>query len=257
MSGFFYSDQARIWGERSVIGFGDDSFLVREMDRKKANEIVRSNHYSRVVYAGSYIHLGVYAPTLLGVLQFGVAMNPASQASVVADTKPEEYLELNRMWLSDKLPRNSESRAIAAAFKYIRRAWPSVAWVQSFADERCRRFGVVYQACNFLYCGEHDSVFWEIDGEWFHNSLMSRDPSLTPKAAYVQANKERAVAHTLRQFRYLYFLKASFRARLLLKVLPYPKPAAQLNGERGSSTVEAGVSSPVPLQFPSSLFDLS
>ena len=59
------------------------------------------------------------------------------------------------MWLSDDAPRNSESRAISYALKYIRRACPSVAWVQSYADERCQGLGVVYQACSFLYLGFH------------------------------------------------------------------------------------------------------
>ena len=54
------------------------------------------------------------------------------------------------MWLSDDAPRNSESRAISYAVKYIRKACPSVVWIQSFADERCGGLGVVYQAANFL-----------------------------------------------------------------------------------------------------------
>lgn len=65
------------------------------------------------------------------------------------DTVQGEHMELNRMWLSGAAPRNSESRAISYSIKYIRQACPSVAWIQSFADERCKSLGVVYQAVNF------------------------------------------------------------------------------------------------------------
>lgn len=221
--GYIYSGQMSLWGSRTVVGFGCDAFSVRVIDRNTANEIIRSNHYSGVVYNGSYIHLGVFAETMVGVLQFGPAMNPASQASVVVGTLQDEYLELNRMWIDDCMPRNTESKSISYAIKFIKKAYPKIAWIQSFADERCGRYGVVYQACNFVYCGEHTSVFWELDGEMYHNSLMTRNPELTPKAKHIQEHKEKATPHRLRQFRYVFFIKKSFKERLALSIENAPK----------------------------------
>ena len=63
--------------------------------------------------------------------------------------------------------------AISYAVKYIRRASPSVAWIQSFADERCGRLGVVYQASNFLFLGTHVSPFYFLDGDYYHKILMT------------------------------------------------------------------------------------
>ena len=58
-------------------------------------------NYSKKVYSATYIHLGVFVDgELLGVLQYGYAMNPASCGSVVEGTEMNQYLELNRMWLS-------------------------------------------------------------------------------------------------------------------------------------------------------------
>lgn len=208
-------------------GFGDDSFCVQLIPAKLARDVIREKHYSHTVSNGSRIHLGIFADgVMLGVMQLGAAMNPKSCGSVVTGTQQDEYLELNRLWLDDVLPRNSESRAFSYAVKFIKKAHPKIAWIQSFADERCGRFGVTYQACNFVYCGEHTSTFWLLDGVWYHNSLMTRNPKLTPKAAKVQAGKARAVPHRFRQFRYIYFLKPKFRARLTRKELPYPKPAS-------------------------------
>lgn len=225
---FLYSAQGTLWGEPEVIGFGNKDFAVRILSREYANQIIRENHYSKTTYCHSLIHLGVWSGELLGALQFGLAMNPQSMGSVVADTKADEYLELNRMWLHDDLPRNSESKAISYALKFIKRTRPKTAWVQSFADERCGRHGVVYQACNFAYCGEHTATFWELDGEMYHNSAMTRtDKCEGSKAEILRANKDRAKPHKLRQFRYIYFLKRQFRVRLKLAVKPFPKHASE------------------------------
>lgn len=222
--GYIYDAQAVLFGHREPIGFGEHSFRVERIARELANRLIQQNHYSRKFYSASYIHLGVFSGAdLLGVLQFGYAMNPASASSVVRETADNQYLELNRMWLDDSLGRNSESRAISYAIKYIKKRYPDVQWIQSFADERCGRFGVVYQAANFEYFGEHSSVFWELDGVVYHNSLMTRAPELSKAAAFLQANKDRAIARTYRQFRYLYFIDKRARRRCTLRKLDYPK----------------------------------
>jgi len=184
-------------------------------------------HYSHRVVNNSYLHLGVYLDGALeGVLQFGYALCPARAGKVVADTVQGEYLELNRMWLSDVAPRNSESRAISYAVKYIRRACPSVAWIQSFADERCGGLGVVYQAANFLYLGSHRTTFYMLDGETYHDMLLTAHRKGGQRGAYLRANLHRAEKRTLRQFRYIFFLKRAWMKRLRMSVQPYPKPGA-------------------------------
>ena len=50
-------------------------------------------------------------------------MNPNSMASVVANTKIDEYLELNRMWIADDVGEYVESRSIAYSIKYIKMAY--------------------------------------------------------------------------------------------------------------------------------------
>ena len=239
--GYVYSGQAELFGQRRAVGFGTSRFSVKEIDRGLANVIIQRNHYSRKFYNASYIHFGVFMDAeLVGVLQFGYAMNPASQASVVADTAMDEYLELNRMWLDDCAPRNSESRALSYALKTIRAAYPKIKWVQSFADERCGLGGIVYQACNFRYYGEHRATFWELDGEVFHNSIMTTIRRSTPKGKKLQGRADEAVAHVLRQFRYLYFMKPRFAKRCLHTEKPYPKIAARPADEQAPSLCEEG-----------------
>lgn len=224
MKGFIYRKQDMLFGHKEIIGFGDDYFYVQEIDRKKANNIIVKNHYSKKFYNATYIHLGVYInDELLGILQYGYAMNPASCGSVVANTEMNEYLELNRMWLGDKALKNSESKAISCSIKYIKGKYPKIKWIQSFADERCHCFGIVYQACSFDYYGEHESIFWVLGKEIYHNSLMTRDPKLSKSAKYLQENKDDAKSEKLRQFRYIKFLDQRCKKDCLLKQKPYPK----------------------------------
>ena len=75
------------------------------------------------------------------------------------NTLEKEYLELNRMWISDDCKQYAESQAISYSIKYIKKKLKTIKWIQSFADERCGGFGIVYQACSFDYYGEHNSIF--------------------------------------------------------------------------------------------------
>ncbi len=231
-------------GTGDAIGFGNTTFAVALLDRKIASAIIVRQHYSKRIYSGSTLHLGVWmSGRLVGVLQYGYAMNPASADSVVAGTAMTEYLELNRMWLGDEAPKNSESKALAYSIRLIRRVRPAVKWIQSFADERCGLFGTVYQAAGFTFHGEHLGRFWELDGDWYHNSLMTNGKTASsPRAAHLLANRDRAVPHQLRQFRYLRFLQQRFAKACRHPVRPFPKPdyAARLVDELLSRECEDG-----------------
>jgi hypothetical protein len=224
--GLIYDNQQTLFGAREIIGFGSDDWHVKEIERKLANDLIVKNHYSKKFYNATYIHLGVFiCGELLGVLQYGYAMNPASCGSVVEGTQMDEYLELNRMWLDDRAERNSETKAISYSLRYIRSKFPKIKWIQSFADERCGRFGIVYQAASFSYYGEHTSIFWSLDGEIFHNSIMTSEKA-GPRGYKLlndPKNKDRVEKHTLRQFRYIKFIDKRWKKRCLLKERPYPK----------------------------------
>ena len=224
---YIFSEQSSLWGDRELLGFGTKDFYIKEIDRKLANDIIVKNHYSKKFYNATYIHLGLFVnEEIQGVLQYGYAMNPASCGSVVEGTQQNEYLELNRMWIADNVGQYPESRAISYSLKYIRRKYPNIKWIQSFADERCGGFGIVYQACSFGYYGEHKSDFWELDGVVYHNIQMtvSKESKRYPgEAKHLQENKGKAKRMSLRQFRYIKFLDQREKKKCLLKEQPYPK----------------------------------
>lgn len=226
IKGYIYSDQIPMFGHKDIIGYGTNDFHIKEIDKNLAIKTIKKNHYSKKVYNGTYINLGVFIKgEFLGVLQYGYAMNPASCDSVVEGTLMNQYLELNRMWLDDKAKRNSESMAISYSIKYIKGKYKTIKWIQSFADERCGGLGIVYQACSFRFYGEHTSSFWELDGETFHNSIKTSEKA--GKRGYNllndPKNKDRVKHYELRQFRYIKFLDKRWIKKCRHKEKPYLK----------------------------------
>lgn len=233
MSGVLVWTAPDLFGQCRAVGVEwADGLRVSEIQKAQADEIIREGHYSHSVVWSSSKHFGVFVRgRLIGALQYGPAMNPRSGDKIVAGTTVDTFLELNRMWLALVKPPNTASRAISGSLRLLRKWTPALEWVQSFADERCGKLGAVYQACSFLYLGSHEATFYEIEGQWFHKSILNR-PEYDkrgwwrgPKATWFNANKDRATQYSFRQFRYVRLLRPSLRSKLLLPVMPYPKPA--------------------------------
>ena len=212
---YIYSKQRSLWGDPNLLGFGCSDFYIKEIPRDLANEVIQSNHYSKKYFNNSYIHIGLFINNdVRGCLQYGHLMNNNSVSNIVRGTKNGNAIELNRMWIDDDVGKYPESRAISYSLKYIRRKYPKIKWIQSFADERCGGFGIVYQACSFSYYGEHLSEFYEYEGEYYHKTMftnLGRSGSHSIKARRMRANKNKAKKIKLRQFRYIKFLDQTER----------------------------------------------
>ena len=87
---------------------------------------------------------------LEGALQFGPSLDRRKLLGLVEGTQWNGFLELNRLAFSDNLPRNSESRALGVALRLIRRQYPQIEWIVSFADATQCGDGTIYRAAGFL-----------------------------------------------------------------------------------------------------------
>ncbi len=198
--------------------------IVIPIGRDISNQIIRANHYSGTIVNNSYAFYGLFSGSdLMGVSQWGYAMNPASAKNIVKGTANDEYMELNRLWVDDAMPRNTESQFISGCIKLIKHHFPKVGWIQSFADERCVCKGVVYQACNFGYYGAHKSMFVEFEGVMYHKIALTSECKGGTMYPVLNANKDRLIFHEFEQYRYLYFINQRLKANLLLTEKPYPK----------------------------------
>ena len=125
--------------------------VIKPISSRDANRIIKSLHYSGKVVPNSQLHLGVFLDGKCGgALQFGPSINKRGTINVVKGTGWNEFIELNRMALADWLPRNGESRAISQSMKFIKKHYPHIKWVVSFADGTQCGDGTIYRASGFV-----------------------------------------------------------------------------------------------------------
>lgn len=115
--------------------------------RRAAAQIVTARHYLH--RAPSISHAFGLADGS-AVVTFGQPPSRHLQISA-CPSAPERVVELNRLWVDDRHPRNTESWFLAKALKML----PPLI-VVSFADTAQGHDGCVYRASNFRYAGWTD-----------------------------------------------------------------------------------------------------
>lgn len=140
-----------------------------EISAQKATALVMEHHYKhrRCPITKAW---GIEQNNqILGVLTIGVPVTFSARCDVVGENKNQKILrtarqhdvyELNRLWVSEVLPRNTESRFIGWCLKQARKLHPHIILI-SYADSTQGHVGFVYQATNWLYIG-HSSKFEDI-----------------------------------------------------------------------------------------------
>lgn len=171
-------------------------------------------------------------------------------AHIVEGTTAETYIEINRMALSDALPRNAESRALSVLWRIIRRERPAVEWVVSYSDATQCGDGAIYRAAGMLLTGcRRNTTLWRTpDGDVVSDVGMRTGGDLSSRYGTSRHQWRAAGLEPLPgyQLRYILFLRPEARARLLVPVLPYssiPEDARMVRGVR-ALTSEAGSGTP-------------
>jgi hypothetical protein len=123
---------------------------VESIDSKKANAMVVEHHYlhrkTSIVHA-----FGLYRDgDIRGVITFGIPAARHLQMGA-CPSNPDLVMELNRLWVHDDMPRNSETWFIARALSLLP---PRI--IVSYADTTKGHMGFVYRAANFDYAGWTD-----------------------------------------------------------------------------------------------------
>lgn len=137
--------------------------IVKPISSQDANRIIRALHYSGKVVNNSQLHLGVFFNGRCGgAMQFGPSLDKRKIVGLVSGTLWNEFLELNRLAFADWLPRNGESRAIAYAMRFIKKTYPWMKWIISFADGTQCGDGTIYRASGFYLTGiKVNNQIWE------------------------------------------------------------------------------------------------
>jgi len=199
---------------------------VEAISRTIADKIIKQHHYSGTVVFGTRVSLGLYLDGLLvGIAQFGDGINQKGTAKWVKDSTAQDYMEFNRMWMSDVAPRNSESEAIGQIFKWFKKNKPNIKWLISFADGANNKVGTIYQATNWIYTGYsvQGGVWVTKDGVRHTQVSMMSKHNTTKRDVLEEIYGTPLYRVRGGQFRYIYFLDKKWKKRLTTPKLDYPK----------------------------------
>lgn len=212
--------------------------IVKPINSKAANSLIKRVHYSGKVVQNSNLHFGVFwMGNLEGVMSFGSPIDKRKILPLVKNTKWSDLLELNRMAFSEKLPRNSESRALSIAFKIIKNKYPNIEWVLSFSDGCQCGDGIIYRASGFVLTAikKNTQLFRFSDGSVHHKLTFeqSRPTLIQKKIREKHGMPNSSVSSLLKaegvesvigyQLRYIYFINKKAKERLTVPIIPFSK----------------------------------
>lgn len=216
--------------------------IVKPISAQDANRIIRALHYSGKVDTRTQLHLGVFMGDKCGgAMQFGPSVNKHASRNLFRDAKWNEWIELHRLAFADWLPRNGESRAIGYALRWIRKTYPHINFVVSYADGAQCGDGGIYRASGFVLTDiKKNTSMWEMpDGEVvcsivFNPGFQGNAGKKSIKARYGKTGSG-AASGFLRgigakqltgfQLRYIYFLDPTARDRLTVPILSFSEIA--------------------------------
>lgn len=220
---------------------GAKDIILKPITAAEANAAVKRHHYSGKVVNNSQVHIGVfYQGKLEGAMQFGPSLDKRKLQPLVAGTEWNEFIELNRMAFSERLPRNSESRAIAIAMKLLRKHAPHLKWVVSFADAAQCGDGTIYRASGFVLTGikKNNQIWTAPSGETFSRTTMTKGNHISANGAASMKQYQELGFKPISgfQFRYIYFLDESARERMTVPIIPFDAIPDECRMYRGKST---------------------
>ncbi len=200
---------------------------VSPISAKDAAALVKRIHYSGSTAAASSLHLGVFLNNRLeGAMQFGAPIDKRKVLPLVENTPWNGFLELNRMAFSENLPRNSESRALSIAFRLIKKHYPHVQWILSFADGSQCGDGTIYRASGFSLTGirQNKTILKLPNGKIVTDLTLNINPQKMGGNAS-QWKKRGAKPLDGFQLRYIYFLHPTAKERLTVPIVPFSRIA--------------------------------
>ncbi len=190
---------------------------------RDAKTLLVKHHYLHSLPGGTNLAFGVFREIrLLGAMTFG--SGPFNAHALVNRSQPDDCLTLSRLWLSDELPVNSESRSLGVALRAIRKH-TSIKFLVSYADPSQGHLGTIYQATGWLYTGLSEAMpLLDLgDGVARHSRSLSHAYGTHSRKYFQDSGVNIKIVPQAAKHRYIYFFDQSLKKLLKPPILPYPK----------------------------------
>lgn len=193
-------------------------------------------HYSGCLPVGKLVKVGAWEDgKFIGVVLFSRGASP--HLGTRFNLTQDQCVELVRVALTKH--KTEVSKIVAIAMKFLKKSNPKLRLVVSFADPDKGHHGGIYQAGNWIFCGNSGSTTeLFIRGRWMHMRNGFKDMTKdTPQRTMPG------------KYRYVMPLDAEMKERILPLSKPYPKRVkdqalehpSNLGGETPTHTLQTQV----------------
>ena len=200
---------------------------IEKISYKVAMDVIVDKHYLHRKCPCS-IAFGLFSEGgLVGVIVFGKPASYTLCNAIAGENESKNVIELNRLWVCDSMPKNTESWFISRSIKKC-----GYDIIVSFADTREGHIGYVYQATNWLYTGmTKRRKSYRLKNELTNdrNRKHGRNEKMSKKEMICQHGVESVEEYySSVKHRYIYINCKGVRKKQLLSNLnyclkPYPK----------------------------------
>jgi hypothetical protein len=169
------------------------------------------------------LNFGVFVgQSLLGVVVLGVG--PTNVHRLFYGAKNYEVICLTRLWLDDRLGRNSESRTLGVILRMLIRQQTTVKAVVAYSDPLAGHTGTIYRASGFLYLGESMVMprYKLPDGTIHHSRSLSHSYGTHSRHHFASFGVDVELVQQAPKHTYVALIDPSWRSRLTRPVIPYP-----------------------------------
>jgi len=186
---------------------------------------ILQKHYSKRLCSVSFA-FGLYINKMIeGVITFGMPPSSTLAESICGKKYAKYVLELNRLTVSENLPKNTLSQFVAKSIKLLKK--PKI--IVSFADQNLGHSGYIYQATNFIYTGTSSNNYQYVDknGKEFHFRNLGhyqKNNKLNVNLVKRRLNEENI--NRLEIANYLKKYKSNYTAKQLDKIFGYKDTVA-------------------------------
>ena len=147
-----------------------------------------------------------------GFLQLGYGIRPTIKKHIHPKIKKGNFCEFDRMWLSDELPKFSESQVIALLLSYLKQVYPRIKFIITYADGSVGNTGIIYKATNAKIIGKTKVDFYMLkSGERIHPvSMYHRHKTRAWKFLQEHYPEIKHITNEY-QYRFLYILDKKYK----------------------------------------------
>lgn len=215
------------------INYNPNDLYVVNIGREDAKRIVLAHHYMKTFPAGAFLYFGIFhkgIKNIQGVAVFGKSTSTDSKAKLFPETvKPENILEMQRLWISDLMGKNAESKSLSLIVEAIKKNAKHIKVVWTYAGGCKNDCGIVYQSSGFMFLGseECNDFYLTKTGEYKNiiNALRFGKGPKGEKDKNKIALSLYGEGSFINSFRHYYFYPIDKAVRRIMqkKVKPFPK----------------------------------